>query len=530
MSTMIKNLSIGRRLALIMCFAFVMIIITETTGLVNSRRLANEINLGYEAITLPLKAIANARGEFNAMRTALHDLAFDFNTDEQNRRFTAEILRNLSNFEDNIILYKEILDIYGTNAPYEQEAVDYLYGMLLPLREYVEHIIPVAQRTGFEADVVRILRGGFHDAAEDISLELMLLTDILEAQSNDANLRAEAQFRDTVILFAVVLAVSMIILTLGTLVFARSIIKPLREITDTALDLSNGNLDTADIGFHSKNELGILADSFRHMIHGLKARELMISGITYASQIQRSLLPADSVFAEAFADHSVIWDPKDIVGGDIYWIKNFDGGAILCVCDCTGHGTPGALLTMLVVSTFETSVNETNYMDTAAVIWELEKRLTATLKVDADSDVKDGCDLAVVFIANDGTVSISSGNTNVFVCDGQKVSRLRGQRIRVGEGSVKGKDKIKVTTVPADPANKFYIASDGLYEQVGGEENIPFGYDIIKEIILENHAETQSVISEKIWRAFEAYRGDNARRDDLELITFIPKNGKEGTN
>jgi len=69
-----------------------------------------------------------------------------------------------------------------------------------------------------------------------------------------------------------------------------------------------------------------------------------------------SLLPETNKFEQAFADYSVKWEPRDIVSGDIYWIKSFDAGTMLCVCDCTGHGVPGALLTMLVVSAFEDMV------------------------------------------------------------------------------------------------------------------------------------------------------------------------------
>ena len=261
-----------------------------------------------------------------------------------------------------------------------------------------------------------------------------------------------------------------------------------------------------------------------------EAKEAIIAGIEYASKIQKNLLPLESAFKEAFSDHSIIWKPKDIVGGDIYWVKNFDEGTIMCVCDCTGHGTPGALLTMLVVSTFEAAVNEGNYKDTAQIIWELEKRLVCMLNLDTGEqqgdrgvNLSDGCDLAVVYAARDGSVNFSSGNIHVFVSDGGEVTRHRGQRIRVGDGMLKSKDSIKVTTIPPGADKKFYIASDGLYEQIGGEDKIPFGYDVFSKIILENHGEKQSAIAERIWRAFEEYRGDNPRRDDFELVTFMPK-------
>jgi len=118
---------------------------------------------------------------------------------------------------------------------------------------------------------------------------------------------------------------------------------------------------------------------------------------------------------------------------------------------------------------------------------------------------------------------MSSGNTNIFVCDGKTVKRNRGQKMYIGEGKIESKDKIKTINFPSDSANKFYIASDGLYDQIGGDDSVPYGYDEFEKIILDNHNEKHGIISEKIWQSFESYRGDNARRDDFELITFTPK-------
>jgi len=299
-------------------------------------------------------------------------------------------------------------------------------------------------------------------------------------------------------------------------------VAPITSLVGKIGEISKGNLDVK-IEDSYNNEFDRIKDAVNSMTADIKAYMMMISGIEYAGKIQRSLLAPQSRFAEAFADHSVIWEPKDIVGGDIYWLKKFEAGATLCVCDCTGHGTPGALLAMLVVSLFDSCVNAANCHNPAAIIWELEKRLVAALRADKSTNVNDGCDLAVAFAANDGSVRISAGNTNVFVCNGDTVTRFKGQRIRVGDGAIKSQDDINVISIPADPPNKFYIASDGLYEQIGGQEKIPFGYDEFERIILESHGETLSAISDKIWRAFEEYRGGNARRDDFELIAFQPK-------
>ena len=257
----------------------------------------------------------------------------------------------------------------------------------------------------------------------------------------------------------------------------------------------------------------------------------IITSINYASKIQRNLLPPKTELDDAFSDYSVIWKPKDIVGGDIYWLKNFAEGAVLCVCDCTGHGTPGALLSMLVVSAFEAAVNERNYKDTAAIIWGLEKKLVSALNVTVTprkegekryaTQFNDGCDLAVLYIARDGAVTISAGHTHVFVCDGKDVQQYKGQRIHVGDGSLKSKDEINMITIPGNPDNKYYVASDGLYDQIGTNGK-KFGYKTLKEIILNNHQENQNVIIEKIWRQFEVNRESEIRRDDVSLVGFTP--------
>jgi diguanylate cyclase (GGDEF)-like protein len=267
--TWLNNLSIGKRVAIIVCLAFVAIILTQIVGLIGIRQLAAEFDHGYEAITQPLKAVANARGEFNAMRTALHNLAHDFNTGEQNHRFAEEIMQSLDNYESGIREYREILDRHGTGDPYEREAVDYLYEQLPALREFVEFIIPLAQLTGYEADAVRILRGDFLAAAQEVSNELAILTEILENQSSYANTHAKSLHERSTVIFISVMTISVVILSVSAYVLARSVVKPLREMSEVALNLSMGKTENFDISYTSKDELGVLADSFRNLLSRL---------------------------------------------------------------------------------------------------------------------------------------------------------------------------------------------------------------------------------------------------------------------
>ena len=259
------------------------------------------------------------------------------------------------------------------------------------------------------------------------------------------------------------------------------------------------------------------------------AREAVMQSLVYASRIQKSLLPYKNVFSDAFSDYAIVWKPRDIVSGDIYWLRSFDEGTVLSVCDCTGHGTPGALLTMLVVSAFGMIVNEETYKDTAKILQLLDSYLVATLYETPNenpedmADIRDGCDLAVLYIPKKGDITFSSANFPVFECDGETVKQHKGQRIFIGEGKLAAGEEVNVTKLPRNPKCKYYISSDGMFDQKGGVKGLPFGYKTFKEIILGRHDESLQAISETVWTTFESYRGEHPRKDDFELVSFATK-------
>ena len=335
---------------------------------------------------------------------------------------------------------------------------------------------------------------------------------------------------------------AVLIITLTAIVWfvVRDITQALSETVKYSEALSKGNLEVT-LYVDRNDEIGMIAQSLSKMAEKLKnmiqvsekrtaevdeINKIITENIRYANKMQKNFLPSKEMLKAAFSDYSVIWKPRDIVGGDIYWAKSFNDGTVVCVCDCTGHGTSGALLTMLVVSAFESSITEEKHKDTAEILFMLDQRLSSFQNVSEEivniMDINDGCDLAVLYIAKDGTVTTSAGNTNVFICDGKEVTRLKGQSIRIGDGRIKSKDEIDVHTIPANPDNKFYIPSDGLSDQIGGDKEIQYGYREFQKIILGNHWKKQEDISDKIWIAFKKYRGNQPRRDDFQLFTFKP--------
>ncbi len=547
----------GRRLTILVTLAIFAIVVVAVTGMTNNKRLADALNFSYEAITRPLAAVANARGEFNAMRASLYDLAQEFNSDQQNQQFKGAVSDNLGGFERNILHYKEILDQYPTHDNYEKEAVAYLHGQLGPLREKVLEIVELGNKPGRAADMVRTLRGSFLLVAEEISADLAALTTILEAQTQAANQYAKNLRRDNDIVSLLTLAAAAIILLLVAKTIVGSVTRPINEASKVLGRIALGEFDARVTGdYHG--DMGLVKDSVNKTAEGLAtflsdklaaersahesslakgraeaAKEAIVSSIHYASKIQDNLRPPEELFQKNFHDHAILWKPRDIVGGDIYWMKNFPTGIILAVCDCTGHGPPGALLTMLVVSALEAVTTPENFQDPAEVMLRLDDRLAGLLNVrqnspEAERDIAhyhDGCDLALFHIDPRGTVKVAAANLHVFIVDGVKVRQIKGQKLAIGEGRLRERGEVAVEDIPFADANKFYVSSDGLFDQMGGSPPRPFGYKVFKQMLLDRHQEPLAATTEGIWQTFETYRGQNDRRDDIEIIAFKPLNG-----
>ncbi len=547
----------GRRLTILVILAMLAIVVVALTGMTNNKRLADALNFSYEAITRPLAAVANARGEFNAMRTNLYDLAQDFNSVQQNRQFQQAVSDNLAGFERNIQLYKEVLDRYPTRDSYENEAVAYLHGQLGPLRDKVRELTKLGELPGRSADMVRTLRGSFLRVAEDISTDLAALTRILEAQTEAANTYAKRLRRDNDTVSLLTLAAAAIILLMVANTIVRSVTRPINEASKVLGRIALGEFDARVTGDY-QGDMGVVKESVNKTAEGLAtflsaklaaersahesslaqgraeaAKEAIVSSIHYAGKIQDNLRPPEELFQKNFLDHAVLWKPRDIVGGDIYWMKNFPSGIILSVCDCTGHGPPGALLTMLVVSALEAVTTPENSRDPAEVMLRLDDRLAGLLNVrqnttDSGRDLNhyhDGCDLAIFHIDPQGGVKVATSNLPVFVWDGQEVRQIKGQKLVVGEGRLKDRGQVTVSEIPFAPANKFFVASDGYFDQMGGSPPRPFGYKVFRQIIGEHHHEPLAEITERMWQTFEKYRGQQPRRDDIEIIAFKPLNG-----
>lgn len=551
-------MKISKKLIIGFSLVILLAIIVGAVGILGMQKLHDSGVSMYEKQIIGLESLGKASVAYEDIRLSCREIVLHCSYDDLKSAHLAKqrYQNHLKEFE------------YWMNEAHQVAATDELvrfYDRIVTLfhDEYMPKVDTIVSKSladvpdhrhDLEINVrlVSILR--INERIENLMTGMMDLESALAKQTSSENnnlIRLLIEFQFLLLIIAIVIAVIVAVY------ITRGISRPISEAAEILHEVAIGNFEarvkgnykgefaiikesvnTTALGIHSYLNDKLEAEHAAHESELAKGRaeavtEAMISSIDYASRIQKDLLPESTTFEKAFADYFVIWNPRDIVGGDIYWMKNFAEGTVLCVCDCTGHGTPGALLTMLVVSTFEATINETNYQDTAEIIWNLEQRLVSVFNLNSRNrtkskinDIQDGCDLAVLYIAKDGSVTTSSGRTHIFVCDGKEVRQFKGQRLSIGEGKIVCKQDVQVMKIDANPDNKFYIASDGLFDQIGGSPPRPFGYKRFKNIILTNHHEIQAIISDKVWDEFESYRGRQSRRDDFQLVTFKPQTGR----
>lgn len=254
--------------------------------------------------------------------------------------------------------------------------------------------------------------------------------------------------------------------------------------------------------------------------------EKIKSSIRYARMIQTSLLPDFKRF-QRFVPHSFyIWRPKDLVGGDIFFVDHFQAGAIIAVMDCTGHGVPAAFMTMIVSVGFRRIVNEEGCTDPARILEKLNRMVKNTLHQNSDKAVSDdGLDAAICFVPashereNSRLIFAGARLPLLYIQDGE-VKMIKGDRQSLGYVDSDPEHVFENHVLHLRPEMRFYLFTDGFPDQLGGPRRLPFGKKRFKQLILENREQPFAVQRDKLLIAFEQHRGDKERQDDITVVGF----------
>jgi len=290
--------------------------------------------------------------------------------------------------------------------------------------------------------------------------------------------------------------------------------------------------------------IAIRADITRQKESELKIKDLhehTKDSIEYASLIQSAILPESRVLSKYFKDSFVIWSPKDTVGGDIWLfdeLKNEDE-CLLMYIDCTGHGVPGAFVTMIVKAIEREIISHIieNKNFTVSPAWVLQyfnRTMKILLKQDTiDSISNAGFDGGVIYYnRKKQIIKFAGAETSLFYMDeNNKLNTIKGDRYSVGYKRCDITYQYKEVCIDVKEGMKFYCTTDGYIDQNGGEKDFPFGKKRFKNIIENNHTKAMNIQKDIFLDELNKYESmvpNSDRNDDMTVIGIeIPSLSKK---
>jgi serine phosphatase RsbU (regulator of sigma subunit) len=243
--------------------------------------------------------------------------------------------------------------------------------------------------------------------------------------------------------------------------------------------------------------------------------------IVYARRIQEAILPPmDEIYA-AMPQSFVLYMPKDIVSGDFYWFSHVEGKAIIAAADCTGHGVPGAFMSMIGHSLLNEIVNEKGIYSPDQILNKLREGIIDSLKQrGAEGESKDGMDIALCTIdVAKQEMQFAGANNPLYILRNGEILETKGDKQPIG--IYMGQESPFTNhTFKLDQEDRVYIFSDGYADQFGGERGKKFMYKRFKELVMKIYEKDMQKQRDKLEYTIEQWRGDLEQLDDILVIGF----------
>jgi serine phosphatase RsbU (regulator of sigma subunit) len=243
------------------------------------------------------------------------------------------------------------------------------------------------------------------------------------------------------------------------------------------------------------------------------------ASINYASRIQTAILPDNDEIIELGKDCFILYLPKEIVSGDFYWFNNSHDKLIVAVGDCTGHGVPGALMSMLGISFLEEIVNHRGIKESGKILDELKKAVQRALRQKGNRDeAKDGMDISLCVIDPlENKLQFSGANNNLYLIRNDELFEFPADRMPIGI-SEKTDPDFKSIIIDIFSDDIMYMLSDGYADQFGGPNHKKYKYEALKAFLLKIHKLPLQEQKQKLAREFNEWKGINDQIDDVVII------------
>lgn len=259
----------------------------------------------------------------------------------------------------------------------------------------------------------------------------------------------------------------------------------------------------------SKN---LLISEQKHLIE--EKHKDITDSITYAHRIQSSLIPSQSQINKIVKNISIFFQPRDIVSGDFYWFSKQQNLTIFALADCTGHGVPGAFMSIIGINQLNTVVNEKGLIQPSLILNELRKGVVNSLNSSSDSDKKDGMDIALISF-NEEKLSFSGANQSIYILRNKELIELKGNKQPIGlSDNNQDFSEVNFDLLKQD---RIILYSDGLVDQFGGKDGKKLKSKNLKKWLIETADFKLEEQKELIANKLNTFKQNFEQTDDITL-------------
>ena len=244
----------------------------------------------------------------------------------------------------------------------------------------------------------------------------------------------------------------------------------------------------------------------------------ILDSISYAKRIQRAILPPESEIQQAFSSYSLFYQPKDIVAGDFYWLNNRNGAIWFAVADCTGHGVPGALVSVVCNNALNRSVNEFGLALPSDILNKTRELVLHEFER-SSQDVKDGMDISLFYRpANSSVIYWSGANNPLWIYRDGEMLEWKADRQPIGKYDF-AKD-FSNHKIELQQSDELFLFTDGFQDQFGGDKNKKLKVVNWRTFLLELSQVPVPQREAYISSWFDTWKGENEQVDDICLFSW----------
>lgn len=253
-----------------------------------------------------------------------------------------------------------------------------------------------------------------------------------------------------------------------------------------------------------------------------KQKEILAS-ITYAKRLQEAILPPDRYVKEHLPESFIFYKPKDIVAGDFYWMERREEILFIASADCTGHGVPGAMVSVVCSNALNRAVLEFGITDPGKILDKTRELVLETFSR-SDKDVKDGMDISLASIqlpSPDGNGAVarlqwSGANNPLWYISNGKLTEIKANKQSIGKTD--NPRPFTTHSIQLHRGDTFYLFTDGYADQFGGAQGKKFKYKTLKEMLLQNSSFSLIEQKEKLESSFQTWMGSLEQIDDVTIV------------